>query len=85
MGCALWRARPVRPVSVEVPLFAVGDQTALEAKRAGFSMARSAGGALDDLIALAGAELSPDAGPLLYAAGEEQSGDLAGRLAAGGL
>ena len=72
--------RPVRPVSVEVPLLAVGDQTALEAKRSGFSAARSAGGALDDLIALVCAELSPAAGPLLYAAGEEQAGDLAGRL-----
>ena len=78
-------ARPMRPVSVEVPLFAVGDQTALEAKRAGFSMARSAGGALDDLLSLAAAELSPDAGPLFYAAGEEQSGDLAGRLTAAGF
>ena len=73
-------ARPVRPVTVEVPLLAVGDQTALEAKRAGFRAARSAGGALDDLVALVGAELSPAAGPLLYAAGEEQAGDLAGRL-----
>jgi len=84
-GVRALAARPVRPVSVEVPLFAVGDQTALEAKRAGFGAARSAGGALDDLIALAAAELSPDAGPLLYAAGEQQSGDLAGRLAAGGF
>src|SRR5205085_2447206 len=51
----------------------------------GFSMARSAGGALDDLLSLAAAELSPDAGPLFYAAGEEQSGDLAGRLTAAGF
>ncbi len=72
--------RPVRPVTVEVPLLAVGDQTALEAKRAGFAAARSAGGSLDDLVALVAAELSPAAGPLLYAAGEEQAGDLAGRL-----
>ena len=36
-----------------------GDRTALEAKRAGFVAARSAGGALDDLVALAAAELSP--------------------------
>jgi uroporphyrinogen-III synthase len=72
--------RAVRPTPVDVPLLAVGDQTALEAKRAGFSAARSAGGALDDLVALAGAELSPEAGPLLYAAGEERSGDLGERL-----
>jgi uroporphyrinogen-III synthase len=73
-------ARAVRPVTVDVPLFAVGDQTALEAKRAGFGAARSAGGALDDLVALVGAELTPAAGPLLYAAGEEQAGDLAAKL-----
>ena len=72
--------RAVRPVSVEVPLFAVGDHTALEAKRSGFSAARSAGGAVDDLVLLAKTGLSPAAGPLLYAAGEEQAGDLAGRL-----
>jgi uroporphyrinogen-III synthase len=72
--------RPVRPVTVEVPLLAVGDQTALEAKRAGFSAARSAGGALDDLAALVDRELKPADGPLLYAAGEEQAGDLGGRL-----
>jgi uroporphyrinogen-III synthase len=77
--------RPVRPVTVEVPLFAVGDQTALEAKRAGFSAARSAGGALEDLMQLIGEELKPADGPLLYAAGEEQAGDLAGLLARDGF
>jgi uroporphyrinogen-III synthase len=72
--------RAVRPVSGEVPLFAVGDQTALEAKRAGFAATRSAGGALDELVAMVASELSPAAGPLFYAAGEEQAGDLAGQL-----
>jgi len=79
-GVRALAARAVRPVTVEVPLLAVGDQTALEAKRAGFGAARSAGGGLDDLVALVGRELSPESGPLLYAAGEEQAGDLAGRL-----
>ena len=78
-------SRPVRPVAVDVPLLAVGDQTALEAKRSGFGAARSAGGALDDLVALATAELSPHGGPLLYAAGAEQAGDLAGRLTSEGF
>jgi uroporphyrinogen-III synthase len=73
-------ARTETPVASDAPLFAVGDQSALEAKRAGFSAARSAGGALEDLVALAEAELSPDAGPLLYATGAKQSGDLAGAL-----
>ncbi len=78
------QARPVRPFPVDTPLLAVGDRTALEAKRAGFVAARSAGGALDDLVALA-AELSPGHGPLLYAAGEERAGDVAARLAALGF
>ncbi len=75
-------ARSSRPVAADAPFLAVGDQTALEAKRAGFVGARSAGGALDDLVALAEQALSPESGPLLYAAGEERSGDLAGRLVA---
>jgi uroporphyrinogen-III synthase len=78
-------ARSARPVPAETPLLAVGDQTALEAKRVGFSAARSAGGALDDLVALTEAVLSPEAGPLLYASGEERSGDLAALLAARGF
>lgn len=63
-----------------LPLLAVGDRTALEAKRAGFAAARSAGGVMDDLVELARRELRPDGGPLLYAAGDAQAGDLAGRL-----
>lgn len=63
-----------------LPLFAVGDRTALEAKRAGFANARSAGGALADLVALLAAELQAEAGPLLYAAGEVQAGDLTRRM-----
>jgi uroporphyrinogen-III synthase len=69
----------------DLPLFAVGDQSALEAKRAGFAQARSAGGALGDLVALLAAELSPQAGPLLHAAGETQSGDFAGEMRARGF
>ncbi|HWT32099.1 MAG TPA: uroporphyrinogen-III synthase [Propylenella sp.] len=62
-----------------VPLLAVGDHTAVQAKRAGFD-ARSAGGALDDLLGRVAQDLMPADGPLLYAAGEAQAGDLAGRL-----
>jgi uroporphyrinogen-III synthase len=78
-------ARALRPVAADIPLLAVGDQTALEAKRAGFAAARSAGGALDDLVTVAKRDLSPAMGPLLYAAGEERSGDLAGELAEKGF
>ena len=79
-GIRALAALAATPVSAEVPLYAVGDQSALEAKRAGFVATRSAGGALDELVALVSRELSPGAGPILYLAGEERSGDLAGRL-----
>ena len=62
-----------------VPLVAVGDHTAVLAKRTGFD-ARSAGGALDDLLGRVAEEFVPGDGPLLYAAGEAQADDLAGRL-----
>jgi uroporphyrinogen-III synthase len=64
----------------DAKVLAVGDQSALEAKRAGFARARSAGGAAGDLVALAARILDPAAGPLLYAAGEEQSADIASAL-----
>jgi uroporphyrinogen-III synthase len=70
---------------VDLPLLAVGDRTALEAKRAGFGKARSAGGAVGDLAELALAELDPTEGALLYLAGDVQSDDLAGMLAPAGF
>lgn len=69
----------------DLPLYAVGDRTALEAKRAGFRDARSAGGALADLVHLLAADLRPEAGPLLYAAGNAQAGDLAADMRAHGF
>ena len=71
---------PDRLRLADLPLLAVGDHTALEAKRAGFRMARSAGGASADLGALAGRELDPRAGPLLRVCGDGQAGDLSGLL-----
>ena len=68
-----------------LPVLAVGDRTALEARRAGFKNARSAGGALGDLSALVRSTLRPDAGPVLYAAGEVQAGDLGQSLTAEGF
>jgi uroporphyrinogen-III synthase len=78
-------ARSPSPFGRETPLLAIGDQTALAAKRAGFSAARSAGGALADLVALAAQTLTPTGGPLLYAAGADRSGDLASALGAHGF
>ena len=78
-------AHPERSRLVDLPFLAVGDRTALEAKRAGFGSARSAGGAVGDLARLAVGELDAGAAPLLYVAGDVQSDDLVGMLAAHGF
>ena len=70
-----------RTLFADYPLLAVGDRTALMARRAGFAKAQSAGGSVDDLVALVGSTCQPDAGPLLYLAGKSRTGDLEGRLA----
>ncbi len=70
---------------MECPVLAVGDHTALEAKRAGFANARSAQGDVDDLYALVVRDCTPGGGTLLYAAGADQSCDLAGRLGDAGF
>jgi uroporphyrinogen-III synthase len=71
---------PERALFADCPLLAVGDRTALMARRAGFAKARSAGGSVDDLVALVGSTCRPDAGPLLYLAGQARTGNLEGRL-----
>jgi len=65
----------------DVPIFAVGDATAKAARDNGFTNVTSAGGTLNDLINLVASRLKPPA-RLLYVAGEERAGDLAGALRA---
>jgi uroporphyrinogen-III synthase len=77
-------ALPERKLLSRLPLLAVGDATALAAKRLGVQ-ARSAGGDMADLVRLALADLNPDGGALLYLAGAHRSGDLAGELGARGF
>lgn len=67
----------------DIPVFAVGDRTAHEARQLGFAQVTAADGTLDSLatsIALARLD-----GPVLYPAGRHLSGDLAGALAPHGL
>lgn len=64
-----------------IPLFAVGDRTAQAAREAGFTNVTSAAGNVNDLIGVIAAQLKPPA-RLLYLAGEERTGDLAGALQA---
>ena len=64
-----------------IPVFAVGRQSAQDLRAEGFADVTSADGDVDDLAALVAARLKPPA-RLLYLAGEERSGDLAGVLRA---
>jgi uroporphyrinogen-III synthase len=61
------------------PIFAVGDVTAKAARAMGFVDVTSAHGDVNNLINLIAARLKPPA-RLLYLAGEDRAGDLAGAL-----
>lgn len=66
-----------------LPVYAVGDHTAAEARAVGFERTLAASGTLDDLCATIIAD--KPAGPIFYPAPMHQSGDLAGRLAEAGI
>ncbi|HYM30391.1 MAG TPA: uroporphyrinogen-III synthase [Candidatus Cybelea sp.] len=68
-----------------LPVFAVGDATASEARAAGFASVVSAEGDAAALAALAGRRLDPAKGVLVHVAGTEVAGDLAGALKASGF
>jgi uroporphyrinogen-III synthase len=74
------RVTPLRAL----PVFAVGRRSAQAMGAAGFADVASADGDASDLARLVAARLQP-AAPLLYLAGEDRSGDLAGDLRARGF
>lgn len=69
---------------LDVPVFAVGDRSAEAMRATGFTDVVSAGGAVADLMRLVARRLKPEA-PLLYLAGQDRAGDVAGALHAGGF
>jgi len=69
----------------DVPVYAVGDQTARAAREQGFVTVHSAQGDVVALAALVAEALDPTAGPLVHAAGSTRAGDLAGALAKHGF
>jgi uroporphyrinogen-III synthase len=74
------------PELCALPLFVVGRRTADAARAAGFTEVTSADGNQRDLVHLVRARFAAVARqPLLYLAGEDRSGDLAGDLGAAGL
>lgn len=67
-----------------VPVFTVGEATARAIRERGFSTVMSADGNVTDLANLVAARLQPPA-RVLYLAGEDRAGDLAGDLRAWGF
>ena len=74
------RLTPLRAL----PVFAVGRRSADAMGAAGFADVASADGNVSDLARLVAARMQP-AAPLLYLAGEDRAGDLAGDLRARGF
>jgi uroporphyrinogen-III synthase len=70
---------------VGLPAYTVGARTRAAAAAAGFTPVLSADGDVDELIALVTAQPPAAKLPLLYLAGSDRSGDLAGSLRARGL
>jgi uroporphyrinogen-III synthase len=62
-----------------LPAFAVGTRSAQALSAAGFAAVTAAAGGVNDLARLVAERMQPGA-PLLYLAGEDRSGDLAGEL-----
>jgi uroporphyrinogen-III synthase len=68
-----------------LPVLAVGEATAAEARARGWQVAGAAGGTAQELEQLAAARLDPAAGPLLLAVGQGYALDLAAGLRARGF
>jgi uroporphyrinogen-III synthase len=76
-------AHPRRAELQGLPAFAVGARSAEAARAAGFARVESADGALADLVRLVAPRFHGQR--LIYLAGEERSGDLAGELEPHGI
>jgi uroporphyrinogen-III synthase len=79
------RAIAIRSPRRDLPLFAVGPQTALAARAAGFADVRDADGNAEDLADTVSRWLDPRQGTLLHAGGRDQKGNLAAALEASGF
>src|SRR4051812_34603951 len=79
------RALAARSARRDIAVYAVGPQTAVEARRAGFAPVISAEGDAAALADMVAANLDPAAGPLLHAAGAETAGRVAQSLGARGF
>lgn len=69
----------------ELPVVAVGEASAAEARQAGFRRVQAAGGEVNSLAAAVTESLRPADGALVHVRGRDVAGDLAGMLAAAGF
>jgi uroporphyrinogen-III synthase len=69
-----------QPAFHRIPVYAVGEATAAEARRAGFLHVESAAGDVETLLPV----LRNAAGPIIHFCGEDHRGDLVERLLAAG-
>ena len=76
---------PRKQELIGLPTFAVGRHSAAAARAAGFRPVISADGAMEDLARLIAHQIGQAKQPLLYLAGADRAGDLAGELAKAGL
>jgi uroporphyrinogen-III synthase len=67
------------------PFFAIGPQSAIEARRQGFDHVHDKGGNVEGLVRVMCKSLKPENGPILYLSGSETTGDLEGKLKAQGF
>lgn len=79
------RAFVARSGRRDLPVYAVGDATAGEARAQGFGAVESAGGAVEDLAALVSSKAEPEGGALLHVSGSAVAGDLSGLLTSDGF
>jgi uroporphyrinogen-III synthase len=63
-----------------IPFFAIGPQSALEARRQGFDHVHDKGGNVEGLVRTICKSIKPENGPILYLSGSETTGDLEGKL-----
>ena len=74
------KSHPLRALARKLPLFAVGRATAAEARAQGFETVVTGAGTAEELVAHIVSIAEPSAGLLLYLAGDQLTGDLAGDL-----
>ncbi len=72
-------------LDLNLPVFAVGEQSAAAARKFGFRNINAKGGDVHGLVQNIIENLKPDAGSLLYISGSETSGDLDGQLRRAGF